>query len=157
MSSIDCIVDRVTRNYRATRNEINEIAHDEIDNYVSHNSIDENKDIINEYHSDIYDAIISYKDYYGDMDMDFRNKAHFYACMAYHCLWEDVCNHLYNIEKEVNNEDDEDEISDADTDTGIRVSYSNEIKDVMLDTDKLIVIASGGEPIRCRILDVDIL
>lgn len=150
MSAIDCIVDRVTRNYRATRNEINEIAHDEIDNYLNGNSIDENKDIINEYHSDIYDVIKSHKDIYGDMD--FRDKAHFYACMAYHCLWEDVCNYLYNIEKEVNNEDDEDEISDADTDTGIRVSYSNEIKDVMIDTDKLIVVASGGEPISCRIL-----
>ncbi len=123
MSSIDCIVGRITRNFRATGNDINDIAHDEIDNYVSRNSINENKDIINEYHSDMYDAMMEYKNYYGDLD--FKDKANFYACLAYHCLWVDICNYLYDIEKEVNDED-EDEIEEK------------------LDINKLIVIASGG-------------
>lgn len=122
MSSIDCIVDRITRNLRATGNDLDDITHDEIDNYLSGNSISENKDIINEYHSDIYDAMMEYKNYYGDLD--FKDKANFYACLAYHCLWEDVIdNHYDNIKREI---EDEDEIEEK------------------LDINKLIVIASGG-------------
>jgi CRISPR/Cas system CMR subunit Cmr6 (Cas7 group RAMP superfamily) len=122
MSSIDCIVGRITRNYRATGNDLDDIIHNEIDHYVSTISISENIDIINEYYDDIYDAIVSHKAQNGNVD--FRDKAHFYACMAYECLRVDVIdNHYDNIKREVN---DEDEIEEK------------------LDTSKLIVIASGG-------------
>ena len=96
MPAIDWIVEIITRNYRATGNDLDDIIHDEIDNYLNNNSISENVDIINEYYDDIYDVMVSYKAQNGNVD--FRDKAHFYACMAYECLRVDVIdNHYDNI------------------------------------------------------------
>lgn len=97
----ELIVDRIIYHLKALNYNINDedyehylydTIHSEIDNYVSNNSIEENKEIID----DMYDAIKNYYDTYNDMN--FRDRAHFYACMAYHKLEENI-RYNHNIDR----------------------------------------------------------
>lgn len=106
MSSInhtELMVDRIIDNLKACGFDedcMDDAIHSEIENYVSTNSIEENKDIIIGFYKDIYDAMINYKDTYGDID--FKDKAQFYACLAYQSLYDDVMDkHYDNIKEEL--------------------------------------------------------
>ena len=86
-------------------NDIHDIIHNEIDNYVSNNSINENKDIINNYHDDIYDAIYHYRYCYDIENIINKNddKTKFYAILAYMSLEENIIdNHISDFEKKLN-------------------------------------------------------
>ena len=105
INHIELMVDRIIDHLKAKIYNINDedeehylydVIHEEIDNYVSTNSIQENIDIM----VDIYDAMVAYKDTYGDVD--FKNKAQFYACLAYHKLDEEIReNHIDRIKEDL--------------------------------------------------------
>lgn len=85
---------------------IYDVMHIEIDMYVSNNSIEENKDIIKVKYEDIFDAIKSYEETYGNIfDYDKLNKHEFYSILAYHTLYEKIQeNHLDDCKERIKEE-----------------------------------------------------
>ena len=62
-----------------------EYSHEYIDIVVSQNSIIKNIDIIIEIFGNIYKALKSYKNEYGDF-IDLDDEKRFHACLAYHAI-----------------------------------------------------------------------
>ena len=83
--------------------------HTHIDNHVDNNSDDENIMIINHYAGGIFEAIELYKSEYGEFT--YRNKTHFYALLAFVCIYRkfyhDITEIIKDEENENENEDEE--------------------------------------------------
>ena len=66
--------------------DIDDIIHEVLDNFVSCNTNSYNMCIIHFLGKDIYDMLEEYKDTYGEFEA--RDKEHFYAVLAFHTIRE---------------------------------------------------------------------
>ena len=82
--------------------------HTYIDNHVDNNSDDENIMIINHYAGGIFEAIELYKSEYGEFE--YRNKKHFYALLAFVCIYQKFYDEITEIIKD---EENDAELSDT--------------------------------------------
>jgi hypothetical protein len=82
--------------------DINDDIHLIIDNYVSCNSINDNKTTIIYYKQDVFIALKSCNNEYGDIDITNCSIAGFYAKLAFHCLYEYVNDNIDDVIEKVN-------------------------------------------------------
>ncbi len=84
-NDLEHLVEKIKKNI-TDEEDVDYVIHEVLDNFVSCNTINYNKCIIDHLEKDIYDMLEEYKDNYGDFEA--RDKEHFYAVLAFHTIRE---------------------------------------------------------------------
>ncbi len=84
-NDLEHLVEKIKENI-TDEEDMDDVIHKVLDNFVSCNTINYNKCIIHHLEKDIYDMLEEYKDNYGDFEA--RDKEHFYAVLAFHTIRE---------------------------------------------------------------------
>lgn len=69
---------------------LHDIIHREIDEYVSFNTLQQNKEIVENYFDDIFTCVKSYQQTYGDINFNDTDFNKIWAMLAFHCFYEDI-------------------------------------------------------------------
>ena len=104
---LDTLMSDVKNNYYGIK-DLQERKWRHTDEFVDANTISENKMVLKYLKLDVYDVLKEYQDEYGLLEA--RDKKHFHALMAYHAIMEH-----YLCDYEESETEDEDELSNADT------------------------------------------
>lgn len=78
-----------------------DLTHEMIDEYVCKYDISYLKSVLEYYERDIYDVLTDYSEDYGMNIEDFRSKLHFYQCLAFYLIKNQMDNDEY-LDNEIN-------------------------------------------------------
>jgi hypothetical protein len=82
----DMIVDDIMEEHNETKEEVGDITHRRLDEYVSCNCIGKNTEIIDDF-GGVFKYLKKYNDEFGDINLE-QGEAHFYAVLAFVVLKE---------------------------------------------------------------------
>lgn len=104
-----------------------DLIHEMVDEYVCEYNIEYLKSVFEYYEKDVYDVLMDYSEDYGMNIQDFRSKTHFYQCLAFYIIKQNMDDDMYltnEINDYINGESDTTK-SEADTEC----ETDNEIED----------------------------